>query len=293
MTTERPKPYVGVSGVVNMPHIEPSGLVVREPQQLFVEAKAQRAGLSGQNRLLALGVKATHKTQFLDETNKYGRDWYPVGEQEFADTLAEKEKHPYDLGVAQVYMDPTQLSGDPGYFHEFMNRVHRRGSKWLQAVQYDMLPWQDNDKLLRNVDITRRYFQTQSIVQCHERAMDELGPVIAIRELGKYATGIDYVLFDASYGTGKRMNVKRLDIFLEEAYSSEELSHVGFGVAGGLDATSVREDIPALLSKYPDLSWDAESKLHPLNNRRKRTLQMDFTGDYLQASVDVLTGKAS
>lgn len=93
------------------------------------------------------------------------------------------------------------------------------------------------------------------MLQCYGQAMDDLGPKGVSRRLRAFAAYTDYVLFDA---------------------------------AGGLNAERVREDLPGLLAKYPDLSWDAEGQLHPVNNVRKRPLQLNFTKDYLQASVDVL-----
>ncbi len=241
----RPKPYVGVSGVANyLSHREPSGIEVNDSQQLFVEAAAINSGLFESGRLLALGVKAVHQSQWDDEPfvrsgQTYGSEWYPVGEQQFATALRSDHKHPQTLGVAQVYMDPKQVN-DRDYFHKFMNQIHWRGRNWIQAVQYDSLPWHKNEELLRNVDITRRYFLTQSILQCHEGAMSKLGPKGVAKTLGKYAAGLDYVLFDASHGLGKKLDVEALDPFLEEAFSSEALSHVGWSnrsrIAAGINA---------------------------------------------------------
>ncbi len=50
--TERPKPYVGISGVVN-------------PVQQ-IELRGFAGDLQRSGRQLALGVKAVHKTQWLD-----------------------------------------------------------------------------------------------------------------------------------------------------------------------------------------------------------------------------------
>lgn len=290
MTIERPRSYVGVSGVVCYKDVQPSGLVVTEPQQLFVEGHAQRAGLYDTDRLLLLGVKATHKAQFQDRENKYGREWYPVGEQEFARALVAKDEHSRTLGVAQMYLDINHVMNSE-YRKVFMRRIAERGRAWLEAIQFDMLPWHNNDDMPDFLDKLRQNHPDISVLlQCHGPAMEQLGEKGAAQRLGRYAGLLDYVLFDSSHGTGTRMDTGRLDGFLEEAYSSEALEGTGFSVAGGLNAEVVREDLPVLLEKYPDLSWDAEGQLHPLNNVGKRPLQMDAVKDYLQASVDIING---
>ncbi len=283
----RPTPYVGVSGVVCHKDIMPSGLISTEPQQLFLEAYARNAHLFDTGRLLALGVKATHKTQFQDSENKYGDEWYPVGEQAFTDALGPKERHTHSLGVAQMYLDVHHVH-DAEYRHAFVGQTVRRGQKWLRAVQFDMLPWHDNDEMLEFLGTVRWRHNVKTLLQCYNQAMEELKPKGVVQKLGRFAGNIDYILFDASHGTGKRMDAQRLDGFLEEAYSSEALNGVGFAVAGGLNAAAVQEDMPLLLEKYPDLSWDAEGQLHPLNNVGKRPLQMDAAKAYLRASADVL-----
>ncbi len=284
----RPRPYVGVSGVVTYENIQPSGLAVRVPQQLFVEARAEKAGLYATDRLLALGVKATHKTQFQDRENKYGREWYPVGEQEFAGALDIKDKHPHTLGVAQTYLDIHHVA-DAGYRKRFMRRIAERGRSWLQAVQFDMLPWDDNDDMFDFLDKLRtNHPNLQVLLQCHGPAMEQLGEKGVAQKLGRHAHLLNYVLFDSSHGTGTHMDARRLGGFLYEAYASEPLDRVGFAVAGGLNAQNISEDLPALLAKYPDLSWDAEGQLHPLNNAGKRPLQLDAVEEYLRASVGVI-----
>lgn len=284
----RPQPYVGVSGVVMQRDKQPSGLEVRLPQQLFLEAHAEKAGLFDTGRLLALGVKATHTTQFQDKEYSHGGEWYPVGEKDFAEALGVKEKHPQTLGVAQAYFEMRHLDNS-AYHDEFMRRIVSRGKAWLCAVQFDMLPWHNRGQILDFMETVRdENPELQVLLACHGKAMEGLGREKTIRRLGAFAPYIDYVLFDASHGTGARMDVERLDGFLEDSYASSALEKIGFAVAGGLNGEHVEEDLPRLLSKYPDLSWDAEGQLHPLNNVGKRPLQMDRVKEYLQKSVDVL-----
>ncbi|MCA9327280.1 hypothetical protein KDA14_02005, partial [Candidatus Saccharibacteria bacterium] len=282
----RPRPYVGVSGVVNNKNTLPSGQTVIEPQDLFVEAYANRAGLFETNRMLALGVKATHVTQFQDRVNQFGPEWFPVGD-ELTNALRANRTNPDVLAVAQIYPSKYHISNSE-YRRVLVERVAERGKGWLQAIRFDMLPWQGNEGMLQFVSDVREDYDVQTILQCHKTAMEELGPKGVVRKLTRYARALDYVMFDASHGTGERMDPARLEAFLYEAYASTRLRNVNFVVAGGLDAHVVREDLPALITKYPDLSWDAESKLHPLNNVGKRPLQMDMVKEYLRASVEAL-----
>ena len=282
----RPRPYVGVSGVVNNKYTLPSGQTVTEPQDLFVEAYANRAGLFETDRMLALGVKATHVTQFQDRINQFGPEWFPVGE-DFSNALRANRTNPNVLAMAQLYPSKYHISNSE-YRRVFVERIAERGKGWLQAIRFDMLPWQGNEGMLQFVSDVREDYDVQTILQCHKTAMDELGPKGVVRKLTRYARALDYVMFDASHGTGERMDSAKLGAFLYEAYASSALRNANFVIAGGLDADAVRSDVATLLAKYPDISWDAESRLHPVNNMAKQPLQMDRVKSYLQASTDLI-----
>lgn len=273
----RPEPYIGVSGVVN------------ESLQRAIEHIADEAEVRTR-RMLALGVKAVHKTQWLDIENKYGNAWYPVGEKGFREALHMSERV---MGVAQAYID-TDFVDKTGYREAFVRRIFERGRRWLGGVQFDMLPWHTNPVILDYLLKVRQMdgAPDRVLLQCHARAMETLGPREATKRLGDYALSgaIDYVLFDASHGRGKRLEPENLRPFLDEAYSSGELARIGFGVAGGLDAQVVQNDLLPLIAAYPDLSWDAEGKLHPERNDGTRPLDIASVADYLLASAGVIGG---
>jgi len=277
---ERSRPYVGVSGVTTP-----------EMQDRLV-AVSHEAELAAQGRLLALGVKAVHKTQYLDVENQYGADWYPVGAESFTNALRPAQDNDLTIGVAQTYLDAEHV-GDAAYRNEFIERIAQRGRPWLQAVQFDMLPWHNDTQMLGFIEKTKTDFDVAILLQCHQFAMEELGPQGVVRRLGHQAAFVDYLLFDSSHGKGVRLDVSKLDAFLDEAHSSSQLDHIGMAVAGGLNAEAVREDLPSLLRKYPELSWDAEGRLHPVNNAKKRPLDMETTRAYLRASGDILRDSRS
>lgn len=268
--SERREPYVGVSGVVN------------PEQQIRIINSGDISGLN-QFRRLAIGIKAVHKTQYLDIPNKYGENWYPVGEEAFQSSVAVDETRTYN--VAQMYLEPEAITADGCYPEKFVEKIKQRGVAILNAIQFDLLPYQENPKLWSHFIELTRDDKTEIIVQAHREAMEK-GPKRAIEDLKCLSdmAPIDYVLFDASHGAGKEMNSDALALFLEAAYESNDLADRGtnFGVAGGLDAANVDKHIRQLVSNFPELSWDAEGKLHQSDDG---ALDILAVRDYLYASA--------
>ena len=286
MTTERPLPYIGISGVNNLKHnTNPENTSM----QYWLMDQFVWAGLddeSHQNqRQLLLGVKAVHKTQYLDVENKYGREWYPVGADEFESSLDSGGIEA--LRTAQIYFDADHVA-DADYRNEFIKRICSRGYKWLNALQFDLLPWHDNDTLLPFLEEVKQTTGHTIILQAHGESMQKLTPDGTIRKLGRYAQFLDYVLFDASHGKGLKLDTHSLLPFLDAAYGSTELANVGFGVAGGLSADIVQDELPKLLEKHGDISWDAEGRLH--KQCEDGTYEFDWAAakQYLQASDAIL-----
>lgn len=273
--SKRPDAYVGVSGVV-----EPS-------QQRTIEAFAAEAGLWTHDRRLALGVKAVHKTQFLDVENKYGKEWYPVGRESFEGALVPRVQGSSTLGVAQTFFDPGYID-NPGYREYFRDRIFQRGEAWIDGIQFDMLPWHNNPDMEGFLQDLRLKYETKVFLQCHKDAMDSLGPEGVVERLKELAPLVDYVLFDSSHGTGTRLDVDRLHAFLSVAYESGDLDTVGFAIAGGLNGDVVREELPKIMEDFPDISWDAEGQLHSETDKRTMPLDMEVVRNYLQASVDIV-----
>lgn len=276
MSEQIKQPYVGVSGIIS-PEMQSS-----------LEVIYDEVGLADKNRIMALGVKAVHKTQFLDVENKYGTDWYPVGEDSFKHALRHDDLNQQTIAVAQTYLDVDHVD-NADYRKAFIERISGRGGPWLQAVQFDMLPWHINNDTLYFLEELKTSYGLDIFLQAHKNAMEELGPRGVIRRLGLYANFVDYLLFDSSHGTGKRLDVSALKPFIAEAHSKLDLSRTGVAIAGGLDGQIVREDLPELIDKYPNLSWDAEGKLHPIQPNGKKPLDVPTAHDYLRASSEILS----
>lgn len=273
--SERSAPYVGVSGVVS-----------QEQQRRLIDITSM-SGLNRRRRLL-LGVKATHKTQYLDTANKYGTEWYPVGEGAFTDALSDDTLSTYN--VAQLYLEPESIKTDVRYPNEFIRKVAKRGATVLDALQFDMLPYHENPKLWSHTIDNVRFLDMGIIMQSHAAAMSK-GPKKAIEDLVRVSdySGLDFVLFDASHGTGKEMDVDALKQFLEAGYNDPDLEARGtnFGIAGGLDEDAVEIQLPSLLRDFPEVSWDAEGRLHDRIGDGR--LDLKKTRDYLFASSRVLS----
>lgn len=271
--TERPTPYVGVSGVVN-------------PEQ---QAKLHEIwDTIGVRRVLALGVKATHKTQWDDIENKYGAAWYPVGDAIAGAMSAERTD---ELRVAQVCLD-TPTASRPGgreYEKAFIDRLLARTGDMLNAIQFDMLPWDSQAKTGLFAHIKEARPDMTILVQANKHQMAAHGPKELVRRLNWYDVRgekyIDRVLFDASHGTGERLDVGNLEQFVREAIAETEF---GVGIAGGLHGPIIREELAGILARYPGrLSFDAEGQLHK-NPDGSTGLNMAAAEDYLRAAGDVL-----
>ena len=251
------------------------------------------AGIEDQpnQRQILLGVKAVHKTQYLDIENKYGHEWYPVGEQEFATALDEGGSRALGsraLKAAQIYFDPESVA-DADYRNKFIERICERGKSWLNTLQFDMLPWQQNDAMLPFIEEVKQRTNHTIILQAHGEAMQQLGAENMAKKLGRYAHTLDYVLFDASHGKGVRLDPNALRPFLDKVYESKQLTSVGFGVAGGLSADVVRNELAALVNTYPDLSWDTEGKVHCTHEDGTPGFDPNAAKDYLEASSNILS----
>lgn len=271
----RSEPYVGVSGVVSP----------EQQHQLYTQANDDLANLG---RHLAIGVKATHKPQFDDTENKYGRQWYPVGPA-IASAL---DPSIQTFNILQTYIEPDMIAADPLYPQDFFTKVNKRTHHYLDAVQIDLLRYEKNPEQYTHVVRAMGMMGVKKIVQCHGYAM-EAGPTKAIdsinRLLGSHSA--DYVLFDASHGRGEQMNPDALLPFLEAAYSDKALLEKGvnFGVAGGLNSQNISPLLSRVLREFPGVSWDAEGQLHhSMKEGGDGSLDMHRAGDYLQASIELL-----
>ena len=270
---DRPKPYVGVSGVVNP-----------EQQRVLLDASTS---LRSQGHRLNLGVKAVHKTQWLDINNKYGRDWYPVGD-EISDAIRPVNAHDNTMVTAQVFLDFKAAEGEQNYAKRFVSKMMGRTGHYLTAVQFDLLPWAHGEAVDMLEFIKDYDSDLEIILQCYGPLMEQYSPDILMKRFRPYHEIVDHLLFDASHGTGTRLNPAVLEPYIDKA---SELPWLGVGVAGGLDAKVVREDLPALIMKYPHLSIDAEGRLHRNSDIEDKSLNIGETIRYITEAEKLVSSR--
>ncbi len=242
-------------------------------------------------RLLQLGVKATHKSQYLGQDTRYGSRWFPVGD-EIDDAIYEVGSG--ITGVAQLYMDAEQLSSSR-YLRLFMPlALGRASNRWLTGVQFDMFPWYDRPDVLRDtvecgaMSLAQDGERLTVTLQCQGDIMSRHTPRNIAKRLGEFVGHIDYVLFDSSHGQGKRIDTQALLPYLDAVRNETQLDALGIGVAGGLNAEVVRAELPKLLRYFPNLSWYAEGQLHPTAPTGDRPLDITVCQEYLEASAEIL-----
>lgn len=281
----RPHEYIGVSGVVNQEQ-------QKQLEEMFAEFELRK------RRQLQLGVKATHKPQWLEIENKYGREWYPIG-WDILHSIQAKDTEA--VGAAQIFMDTEHVT-DEDYRAAFLNRVVGiTALYWLRRVQFDLLPdWCENPDLTSHLLDTcdklyagRLPFRKNGpnltkVLQCQASIMDMHSPQEVAGALAGLGDKLDYVLFDASGGRGVRMNPEALLPYIEAVRNRPELDELGVAVGGGLNTDVVRSELPKILRHFPDVSWDAEGQLHPVNSDGKRPLDMRACREYFEASAEVL-----
>lgn len=263
--SERPKPYVGVSGVIS--------------QQQQRELTEIASPLLAHGRRLALGVKAVRNTQWLDRENKFGSQWYPVGD-DIASALTADDQ----LRVAQIYLDQKQARemGEQQYERRFVDKLLQRTGDMFSGVQFDLLPWDSANYTELFTHIKAERPDMAILLQAYRGQMENLGPDELLRRLRWYGDLVDYVLFDASHGTGVTLDTEALATFVEPAHRH---TSYGIGVAGGLNGAVVRDRLSPLLERYPDLSFDAEGQLHKTADG---SLDMSVTRDYLEAAEQAI-----
>lgn len=279
--TERNRPYIGVSGVVS-PDQHRELVAIAEP---FIQNRATHS--------LAVGIKATHKPQYDDIENKYGRLWYPVGDAIAGVTDAALASQTFN--IAQVYLEPQNIADDPLYPERFFDKLCGRTRHYLDALQVDMLPYHTDPEQFTGVCRAMARTGLVTILQCHGFAMAH-GPAQALEDLKAVTniaegSGPDYVLFDASHGRGQVMNPGRLLPFLSLAYEDSWFADFGtnFGIAGGLSSETVDSLLAPIVAEFPQVSWDAEGKPHKaIQDGGNGSLHMQTVRNYLVRSYGLL-----
>lgn len=253
---ERPKPYVGVTGVVD-----------RYQQGVIVDL-AMAAGLMSSNHFMMLGVNADTKTQLYSQENEFGPSWYPVGGD--ISPVAANE----DSGLTKVY---AHCTFEPEYLHTGLEVVHRRTFHYLKGIQLNSLPWLDLD-YDTFFYIFRSYHPNLDIVLQAQGEILDAPPASTAYRLGGLA--VDYVLLDGIQGKAPGGEVAQLRPIIDAIYQAQ--LPVGVIVATDLSTASLESLFAPLVTEFPDLSCSANPTLGQ-GPSDKTGLDLEQVHAYIQA----------
>lgn len=114
------------------------------------------------------------------------------------------------------------------------------------------------------------------------RVILQRNPASRAESLGELAGLVDDILLDASAGRGRPVDPESALPSLEALAGSG----VGLGVAGGLCAENLPL-IEPLLARFPDLSFDAESRLRDAEDN----LDLSKVKGYVEAALRLVPGR--
>lgn len=229
-------PYIGITDFMS-----------RE-QSLAMLSSFQTMASGGIPHKLMIGVMMSYKT-----LNKMETKWtkaFPRNE----DVSHIFVDHPLALNTLH-YADYTNTD-----VLDCLTQAVFYGGFDIHALQLDMV-WP------KPSDIAGAMYRDNIsvILQVGKNALAEAhdDPQEVLARLEEYTGVIHGVLFDKSMGQGKVMDVDILSPYVEAVY--EHLPHLRVAVAGGLGPTTVGIAMP-LISRFPDISIDAQGRLRPSGN---------------------------
>lgn len=252
---------------MNKPYISLNGAGIRDIRNTV---DALPKGLSRDDILF--GVPVSEKTQLLDIENRYGNEWYPVGDNIKRWFYSLKRATSYK-GVIHINFDnpePLALLAFSNYVLARLSKIETEDSDtgwgtnygigcYVDGLQINNFPWHkiDISQVLANI---RRFGTTLSpkplILQANAELLNEASPnalASAASSLGKYVT---HILLDGSGGTGKPLIADRLKPYVEELLSRDLVPII----AGGLNPKTIEPLEGGLVSNYP-VGIDAETGL--------------------------------
>lgn len=159
--------------------------------------------------------------------------------------------------------------------------------RWVpqtQGIQLN-IEWPDPSELKHFLKSHRHLYL---ILQLSRFAYATVGcsPRALVERLKPYEGLVDHVLFDPSGGEGIPFD-RQQALWILEAQVASELQF-GWGVTGGLDASRVHQ-LGELLEVYPQLSWDAQSRMRSGDTRDGLVLESCL--EFLRASANLIRSR--
>lgn len=160
------------------------------------------------------------------------------------------------------------------------------GGIGIHAIQLDRVVWPDPLQIFNGIHTSRHDDDVEVILQISGVALDEVGnnPEELVERLRDYETVIHRVLLDKSMGQGLGLDAVGLLPFLSAI--AESLPNLGLVVAGGIGPDTAHL-IGPIVKEFPDISWDAQSKLH-VDGHAMNPVDWDRATAYLENTLKLL-----
>lgn len=270
---KRERPYIGITDFTTSEQVE----------RMLKVFRANRP--KGSRRRLHIGVMMSYKTLHGIDTQwakafpakeTISQIFNPVDDVDDPDYRDLVDDVMFTLHYAD-YETPSNL------FKNLMEALHYAGS-YVDALQLDM-PWPDPAAVANAVHASR-INGLEVILQVGAKSMQMASdnPNIVVDMLYSYHTFITHVLLDRSMGKGLGMDAELLHLYADAI--SEAYPHLQLVFAGGLGPDSMNLLDP-LLSKYPNMSIDAQGQLRPSKSALD-PIDWDMAEEYLIKALQVL-----
>ncbi len=241
-----------------------------------IESASQIAALEQHNATIAgprspeflVGIQASEKSQFDKIENSRGHNWHPVGDEIW------RLLKPLRKATRRIIHYSFDATKNPGDVRCLIDDLLERKPEnvELDGIQFNNLRLADQD-----------YEDTLALIEHGSYKIAQLSAGVLRRcrpeELARRLadSSFSHVLVDTSGGMGRQFDlneyIRTIEAFMDNAPDLE------IGVAGGFGPGSMGY-FEVLLSRYPELSCDAEGNLriYP-DNMRQEHARSSFSVD--------------
>jgi hypothetical protein len=270
---KRERPYIGITDFTTPEQVRHMLNVFRRNRPV------------GSKRRLHVGVMMSYKTLHDIET-QWSKAFPP--KEKIREIFTPPEEidpinRPNDMNDWMFTLHYADYDNSPFLFRDLMNALQYVGP-FVDALQLDM-PWPDPAAVANAVHASR-IDGLEVILQVSARSMQMVdnNPDNVVEMLDLYQNFISHVLLDKSMGRGLGMDAQALLPYADAI--SEAYPHLQLVFAGGLGPESMHLLDP-LLSKYPNMSIDAQGQLRPSKSALD-PIDWDMAEQYLIKALQVL-----
>lgn len=175
-------------------------------------------------------------------------------------------RYPAANKIADIFLRHPKLTNlihfntkEPEKLLEQMEQVTQLGGPNLHGLQLN-IKWPE-------AEILKKYKELHPgkiiVLQCGSGALEDVryDPMLLAKRLNQYDENCDYVLLDPSGGLGQDFDPEQIFNLTRELYFRFGRYRMGFGIAGGLCAETLKNIPYNILQFFPWTNIDAEGKL--------------------------------